>query len=207
MVSSRGSNESGRQLRRPYCTSAKTSTPVTAARRQHPVRNWPQAGQPLEIDWALERCATMLTQDLWLAASEHRNADNEPFRHLRVEICGRFRAGSYDHASAWRLLDGVFGWRLDVGGERRRVRPGPSRKGWTAGTGCTASPAACNGPSGSAASHGASRRAGIPSPGHAAAAGHGAASRAALRLSTAASGPPLRCNAATRCPASGCAAA
>ncbi len=63
-------------------------------------------------------------------------ANNEPFRHPCVESCGRFRAGSEDHASAWRLPDGFFGWCLDAGDERRRVRPGTrpgTRKGWTTG--------------------------------------------------------------------------
>ncbi|OAF03545.1 hypothetical protein AYJ54_03230 [Bradyrhizobium centrolobii] len=101
------------------------------------------------------------------------------------------------------MLFGVFGWRLDARGGRRRVRPGPPWKGWTTGTGCTTGSATGDGPSGGAASHGAPRRAGIPSTGNAAATGDGATSGAAHRLTAAASDPTLRCTTAASCPARG----
>ena len=141
-------------------------------------------------------------------------ASAEPLRHLDVENCGRFRAGSYHHASPWRVRDGFFGECLDADGERRRVRPGTragTRKGWTTrarrSAGSSASTTTCNGAPTGTASHGAPRRAGIPSPSHAAAPGHGTASGAAYRLSTATSGPPLRCTAAAGRTACGGAAA
>lgn len=137
-------------------------------------------------------------------------AYNERFRHLCVEHRGQLRAGSYNHASAWRLLDGCFGRCLDAGDERRRVRP-RTRKGRTTrssrSAGRPASSTTGHGPSGGTTSHGTSRRTGIPSPGHAAATGHGATSGAAYRFTATAPDPTFRCPAAAGGSACGSAAA
>ncbi|MGX1170041.1 hypothetical protein AB7M16_006307 [Bradyrhizobium sp. USDA 372] len=160
-------------------------------------------------------------------------ASNERFGRPCVESRGRLRAGSEDHASAWRLPDGCFGWRLDADDER--VGPGPpgTRTGWTtrasrsaaisttghgpsgstAGYGSSSSTAshgasggtASHGASSGTASHGASRRAGIPSPFRAAAAGNGATSGAAHRITATAPEPTIQCPASR--PAGGGAAA
>lgn len=133
-------------------------------------------------------------------------AYNERFRHLCVEHRGRLRAGSFNHASAWRLLDGCFSRCLDAGDERRvrpRTRPG-TRKGRTIrssrSAGRPASSTTGHGPSGGTASHGTSRRTGIPSPGHAAATGHGATSGAAYRLTATAPDPTFRGASTANCP-------
>ena len=123
-------------------------------------------------------------------------ADNERFRRPCVESRGRLRAGSQDHASAWRLPDGCFGWCLDAGGER--VRPGTprTRAGWPTRAGRSAGRAArstIDGSSGGTASHGTPRRAGIPSSFHAAATGDGATVGAAHRLTATASDPTFQC--------------
>lgn len=150
-------------------------------------------------------------------------AYNERFRQLCVKHRGRLRAGSYNHASAWRLLDGCFGRCLDAGDERRRVRPRTrpgTRKGRTTrssrSAGRPAGSTTGHGPSGGTASHGTSyrtashgtsRRTGLPSPGHAAATGHGATSGAAYRLTATAPDPTFRCPAAAGGSACGSAAA
>ncbi|UQD75338.1 hypothetical protein JEY40_12870 [Bradyrhizobium japonicum] len=107
------------------------------------------------------------------------------------------------------MLDGAFGWRLDAGDERRRVRPG-TRKRWTTGAGRSAGgpagSATCDGSTGGAARDGASRCAGISSSGHAAATGHGAESGASHDLTATAPGPVLRCTATASRPARGGAA-
>ncbi len=129
-------------------------------------------------------------------------AKDERFRQLCVKDRGRLRAGSYDHASAWRLPKGRFGWCLDAGSQRRHFRSGTSRtwKGRTTrsrpSTGSAASSTTGHGPPGCAASHGAPRRAGLPSTFHAAATGNGATSGAAYGLTSTASDPALRCTAA-----------
>lgn len=121
---------------------------------------------------------------------------NERFRQLRVERRGRLRAGSDNHASAWRLPYGCFSWRLDAGGERRRVRPRTRPGTWkgrtTRSSGSSAS---------STTGHGPSRRAGIPSP------GRGATSGAAHRLTPTAPDPTFRCAATAPDPAFRCTAA
>lgn len=137
-------------------------------------------------------------------------ANNEPFRRLCVKNRGRLRAGSDDHASAWPWPDGCLGWYLDAGDGRRRVcprtRPG-TWKGASRGAGSTASTTTGHGPSRRPTADGTSRRASIPSPGHAAAAGHGATSRAAYCLAATASAPAFRCPAAADGPAHSGAAA
>ncbi|KGT79026.1 hypothetical protein MA20_16850 [Bradyrhizobium japonicum] len=112
------------------------------------------------------------------------------------------------------MLDGAFGWRLDAGDERRRVRPGTrpgTRKRWTTGAGRSAGrPAGTttrHSPTGGATCDGASRCAGISSSGHAAATGHGAESGASHDLTATAPGPVLRCTATASRPAHGGAAA
>lgn len=136
-------------------------------------------------------------------------AYTERFRQLCVEHRGRLRAGSYNHASAWPLLDGCFSRCLDAGDERRRVRPRTRpRKGRTArssrSAGRPASSTTGHGPSGGTASHGTSRCTGIPSPGHGAATGHGATSGAAFRLTATAPDPTFRCSGAAGGPSLCC---
>ncbi|WP_421608517.1 hypothetical protein, partial [Bradyrhizobium ottawaense] len=120
---------------------------------------------------------------------------------------------SDNHASAWRLPYGCFSWCLDAD-ERRRARPRTRPWTWKGRTcrssrsaGSTAGGTTGHGPSGGAASHGTSRRPGVPSTGHAAATGHGAAPPGAPHRRTAvAAGPPLCCTTAASGPARGGAA-
>ncbi|MFK4509075.1 hypothetical protein IQ17_00454 [Bradyrhizobium daqingense] len=148
-------------------------------------------------------------------------AKNERLRRLCVESRGRLRVGSQDHASAWRLPDGCFGWRLDADDERAGPGTPRTRTGWrtarasrsaasrttshgptssTTGHGPSVSTTghgssggtAGHGSSVGAACHGASRRAAS----HAAATGDGAtsgASGAAHRLTATALDPSYQC--------------
>lgn len=121
-------------------------------------------------------------------------ANDERFRRMCVDIRGRLRVGSYDHASAWRLPYDCFRWCLDAGRQRRRVRPGArpwTWKGRTTRASRSTGSATSHGPSGGAASHGASR-AGRPTASHAAATGDGAAAGAPHRLTAAASVPTFQ---------------
>lgn len=144
-------------------------------------------------------------------------ASNERFRRPCVERRGRLRAGSDNHASAWRLPDGCFSWCLDAGGERWRARPRPRPGTWqrratrpSRSAGSAASSTTGHGPSGSTASHGpsggtASHGASGSTTSHAAAAGDGATSGAAHRITATAPEPTIQCPASR--PAGGGAAA